>query len=178
MQKLGIVIVIALGACAAEPFFAQAQSGDEEGFYRNRHFGYRLHFPAQLFQKKTPSENGDGASFATADNRATVKIFGAFNDDGMSINEYRSTILKNFSGYENIDYGPVRRTWFVLSGTRGERIYYQKVIFSCGGKVVNILAINYPKAEKKPFDPIVEGLEKSFRPASGDDCPRAEPRPR
>jgi hypothetical protein len=38
-------------------------------------------------------------------------------------------------------YLPRGRTWFVISGYRGDDIYYEKVMFSCGGSVVNVLAI-------------------------------------
>ena len=31
------------------------------------------------------------------------------------------------------------KSWFVLSGYRGETIYYQKVLFSCGDRIINIL---------------------------------------
>ena len=54
--------------------------------------------------------------------------------------------------------------WSVLSGTRGETMIYEKVIFSCSGRVINSFALVYPIAERHLYDPIVEGIEDSFRP--------------
>ncbi len=65
-----------------------------------------------------------------------------------------------------IDYAPVGQRWSVLSGTRGDMMIYEKVIFSCGGKVINSFALVYPIAERMFYDPIVETIEDSFRPGA------------
>jgi hypothetical protein len=51
----------------------------------------------------------------------------------------------------------------VLSGHRGDQIYYEKTIFSCSGRVVNVFAIAYPEAERQRFDSVVERMENSFK---------------
>jgi hypothetical protein len=61
---------------------------------------------------------------------------------------------------------PRGRSWFVISGYRGDDIYYEKVMFSCGGSVVNVLAITYPKSLRSDYDPVVEQMEDSFRPSN------------
>jgi hypothetical protein len=50
-------------------------------------------------------------------------------------------MLTHAEGYEDITYHPRGRSWFVLSGRRGDQIYYEKVIFSCSGHVVNVLGV-------------------------------------
>jgi hypothetical protein len=55
----------------------------------------------------------------------------------------------------------------VLSGHRGDQIYYEKAIFSCSGQVVNVLAISYPEAQRDRFDPIVERMEDHFKSGTG-----------
>jgi len=42
-------------------------------------------------------------------------------------------MLTHADGYEDITYQTRGRSWFVLSGYRGDQIYYDKAIFSCGG---------------------------------------------
>jgi hypothetical protein len=68
----------------------------------------------------------------------------------------------------------IRRTYVSATGpllVRAERLsrsryYYEKVMFSCAGGVVNVLAITYPKADKRElYDPVVEHMEDTFRPA-------------
>jgi hypothetical protein len=58
----------------------------------------------------------------------------------------------------------------VLSGFRGENIYYQKVMFSCGGNVINALSVTFPRAEKPFYENLIEVMEDSFKPGSGEGC--------
>jgi hypothetical protein len=44
---------------------------------------------------------------------------------------------------------------------------YEKAMFSCGGRLINSFAVLYPVAERRFYDPIVEGMEDSFRPGRG-----------
>ena len=44
----------------------------------------------------------------------------------------------------------------------------EKVMFSCQGRIINSFALVYPIESKRQFDPIVEGIENTFRP--GQDC--------
>jgi len=74
-------------------------------------------------------------------------------------------MIANTGGYEEITYQPRGRSWFVLSRYRADQIYYEKVMFSCGGRIVNILAIAYPAAERGLFDPLVERMEDTFKPS-------------
>jgi hypothetical protein len=53
---------------------------------------------------------------------------------------------------------------------RGGSIYYQKVLFSCGGRVINAFALTYPRQQKREYDGIVTGIEKNFRTSSGPAC--------
>jgi len=59
-------------------------------------------------------------------------------------------MIANAGGYEEITYQPRGRSWFVLSVIAATRFYYEKVMFSCGERIVNILAIAYPVAETRP----------------------------
>jgi hypothetical protein len=68
-------------------------------------------------------------------------------------------------GYEDVTYRPRGRSWFVLSGYRDNDIYYEKVMFTCGGQVVNVMAITYPSEQRELYDSVVERMEDNFRPA-------------
>ena len=60
-------------------------------------------------------------------------------------------------------YRPRGNTWFVLSGEGDGKIFYEKVMFSCGGRLINSFALIYPAAQRQIFDPIVERVEDTFR---------------
>ncbi|MGB8738103.1 MAG: hypothetical protein WCD20_18640 [Rhodomicrobium sp.] len=92
------------------------------------------------------------------------------NRDNVSPSEYRAEVVAKLSNYRAIEYGPRGNSWFVLSGVRGHSIFYQKVVFSCGGRIINAFALTYPSIEKREYDPIVATIEKNFRASSGPAC--------
>jgi hypothetical protein len=52
----------------------------------------------------------------------------------------------------------------VLSGTVGHTMVYEKIMFSCGGSVINSFAMTYPIVERRFYDPLIEAIEDTFRP--------------
>jgi len=132
--------------------------------YVNERFGFSFRYPASVFESERRSEGGDGEVFVgvRGDSRLLV---GAFENAGEhTVASYMNYITReSYSGYK-IDYAPRGQTWFVLSGENDRSVFYEKVMFTCGGRIINSFALIYPIASKAMFDPIVEGIEKTFRP--------------
>ena len=133
-------------------------------------FGFSYSFPESFFS----SAEGDGKPgfhyFAAKPVDAKFFVGAWDNRDDATPEHFKRWMITNAGGYEEVTYQPRGRSWFVLSGYRGEQIYYEKVMFSCSGHVVNILAIAYPTAERTLFDPIVERMEDTFKPSR--ECTR------
>lgn len=123
--------------------------------------------------EEVEKSDSDGSSLTllSKEGESKIVVFGALNDDRISPREYRKTLLEEFGGYDKLDYQPVGKTWFVLSGFRGDTVYYQKVMFSCGNRVVNVFSINFPIDEKAYYEPLVEIMEDNFRTGRGTDTP-------
>jgi hypothetical protein len=138
--------------------------------YRNPRFGYVLSYPSSVFKAQPPSEKRDGQTYLSADGRAKIVVYGTLNDERFSPAQYRATILKQFAGYNEMDYSPRGKTWFVLSGFRDDVIYYQKVMFSCGERVINALSVTFPRAEKNFYEGLIEVMEDRFKPGQGEGC--------
>jgi hypothetical protein len=125
-------------------------------------FGFSFSYPEEIF---TPSESDEGFHYFTSASENAKFVVGAWeNADGQTPQELKRWMLAN-GGYDNITYEPRGRSWFVVSGYREDKIFYQKVLFSCGGSVVSLLAISYPIAARKMFDQVVEQMEDTFGPA-------------
>lgn len=139
--------------------------------YENARFGYRLVYPGAWFEAGPESPRGDGRAFNTPDGRARIAVFGASNSEAMSLLEYRATVLELQGLDQELTYSPIGNTWFVLSGYQSDEIYYQKVMFSCGGRIINVLSIDFPAAEKPRFAPMIEKVEDRFRTGVGYDTP-------
>jgi hypothetical protein len=130
--------------------------------------GFRYSYPADVF---SPLE-GDGKPyfhyFASPSSDAKFLVGAWNNTRGQSPEGLKRWLIENVGGYDETTYRPKGRSWFVLSGYRGDSIYYEKVMFSCSGGFVTVLAITYPVAQRDMYDPIVERMEDTFRP--GNRC--------
>jgi hypothetical protein len=62
----------------------------------------------------------------------------------------------------------MRGRWFVISGTIGDREFYERVSFTCGGRLINSWAMIYPYAERDFYNRVVEAVARSYSP--GRDC--------
>lgn len=126
--------------------------------YVNARYGVRFDYPADIFTALEPPINGDGRSFASAD--ASLTIFAAHN----TLNESPATLKRDMMGspdYQDVTYSPSGKTWLVLSGYRGDKIYYEKYFFRHG--TISAFGIEFP-AHRKPFyAPMIERIEDSFR---------------
>jgi hypothetical protein len=171
-----IRIVLAAGAMALALALAMAGAADAQQWktYKNVRFGTQGVYPADLFSPLEPPANGAGLGFETSDG-ASLVIQGMFNglDD-----KSPKALAREYYGpdsHPNVAYEASGENWFVLSGTRGGTVYYEKVILSCKGDVVNALTIEYPVARKSRYDGLVERIEKGFKPGRGEDrtenCP-------
>lgn len=71
--------------------------------------------------------------------------------DSIAAHEER---LKNRPG-EEITYERQGNGWVVVSGFKGNRIFYRKAMLACGNRRWHQLAFEYPAAEKLAFDRFV-----------------------
>jgi hypothetical protein len=54
-----------------------------------------------------------------------------------------------------ITYERQGRTWIVVSGFLGNRIFYRKAMLACGGATWHYMEFEYPAAQKRAFDELV-----------------------
>ena len=161
MTKIGLIVLIYLAAMSSVSAATWPWT-----YERDPGLGFDFSYPRDLFQKT----EGDGKPsfhyFVSRDAEAKLMVGAWNNEAGQTPSEFKQWVLDNTGGYDAMTYLPRGRTWFVISGYRGDDIYYEKVMFSCGGSVVNVLAITYPKDLRRHYDPVVEQMEDSFRPSN------------
>ena len=140
--------------------------------YRNARFGYMIGYPIDVFEEEPANESEDGRLVLSRDGKAKLLVGAFANDDGMTLDAYRKFLIeRNYVGAE-IGYAPVRARWFVLSGVRDGTVFYERVTFTCQGRIINSWALLYPEAEKKRFDPIVARIARNYSAGAGPngDC--------
>ena len=109
--------------------------------------GFRFSYPRSLFTQ-IEGDSKPAFHYFVSPNSDAKFMVGAWNNrEGRTPDQFKRWLMANAGGYDELTYRPRGRSWFVLSGYRGDDIYYEKVMFSCGGQVVNVMAITYPSGE-------------------------------
>ena len=159
----GLAFVIVGGT----PVFAAGPKLDDWATVKNERHGFAIAYPIEVFEQKEAPTTDEGRVLMSKDGKAKLLV-GAFeNADNNSLEEYRQFLLTDQYAGADIDYQPVKNRWFVLSGTRNGEIFYQRVSFTCGGKLINSWAMLYPEAERKLYDRVVTAIARTYLPGAG-----------
>ena len=140
---------------------------DDWATLKNDHHGFAIAYPVDVFEQKSAPTTDEGRVLLSKDGKAKLLV-GAFeNADSQSLEDYRQFLMTEQYAGADIDYAPVKQRWFVLSGTRNGEIFYQRVSFTCGGKLINSWAMLYPEAERKIYDPVLTAIARTYSPGAG-----------
>ena len=148
-----------------------APASAEQGYrqYRNWRFGVSADVPSDWKAGPEP-ENNDGLVFASPDGAATITVSGILNADSAPAAEVIADEQRARDG-ETVTYRRASARQAVISGTRGNVIFYRKAILSCNDQIVNHLSIEYPVAQKQAFDALVSHVVASMRSSPGAQIP-------
>jgi hypothetical protein len=168
------LLLIACALANASAFAAQVQARparyDEWATITNKRFGFQIAYPSKiLFPVETPSGTQDGRVLQSEDGKAKLLIATFENGEGLTLDAYRDFLLSGNYANTDIDYAPQKARWFVLSGVKGDQTFYERVTFSCGGRLINSWAMLYPTAQKKLYDPILEAVSRTYTAGAGAD---------
>ena len=143
---------------------AQAAMAATWKVYANARYGTVAEYPSDRFRPGRPRDNGDGQSF-TAQDGSALAIFAGNNVDNYTPATYEQFLRDSGSDYQNVTYRAAGEKWLVLSGFRGDTIFYEKYIFSAGKDVDTIhgLVVTYPRSSKDVYGPIVARMAQSLR---------------
>ena len=154
-------LLFAMSGAIVQPGSAVADSflpaGGGWQTYVNDRFGTSFAFPADIFTPSAPPENGDGRRFVAED--ATLEVYAWHNIDDENARTLKRRLVGS-DGYTDVTYSPSGRSWLVLSGYRGDNIFYEKYFFR--GDTVHGFGIEFPAGEKPYYAPIIERIENSF----------------
>jgi len=168
IRLLAVAALIAATTFTLGAQAARAQTGNWP-LYEHPKLGFSLRYPAGVFVPQPDERMVDGRLFVSRDGRTRLAVGAFANSDGLSLKAYRAYVLRETYAGAELDYAPVRRRWFVLSGARGEMTFYQRVAFVCGGRTINSWAMIYPTDEKDLYDRIVERVHRTYTPSAGPD---------
>jgi serine/threonine-protein kinase len=163
VASLGAIALVALAvAASAEPQYRT---------YANARFGTTADVPTD-WKADPPPENGDGLRFRSPDQRASLTVSGMLNIYDTVDEALRSA--EEPSEGETITYRHREPHGVVVSGTRGDTIFYTRRILSCGDQIWNSVHFEYPAAEKAAYDALVTHVARSLKPGRSWQIPRCK----
>jgi serine/threonine-protein kinase len=171
-------IFSALAGFAASVFFVVSlfvvpAAADNWRTYHNDRYGTTIDYPDQ-FKAKPPPDSDDGRTFKGADG-ATFSVYASYNALDFDLKKFQDFSLKNLGPGQVVTYQSHGQShdgdWFVISGTSGDNIFYERHLLSHGGEMTEGFSITYPAAANASYDAIVARMAKSLRPGKGFQTP-------
>jgi hypothetical protein len=133
--------------------------------YQNDRYGTTIDYP-DFFKMQRPPDADHGRKFKSADG-VDFTVSASYGGIDFTVVTYRDFIVKHLDPGSVVTYETRGKNWFVVSGTVGDKIFYEKHLFSHGAEMTEDFVISYPAAAKQTYDPIVARMAKSFRTGSG-----------
>ena len=120
----------------------------------------RLDYPSDLFDLGAMDAE-KVQWFSGADKNTFFRVSSIFNEERLTPWEIRAQYVKE-RGRADLVYERTKTDFLVLSGFRGNSIFYTKVALSPDNETVCVLHISYPRKAKRAFDRVVTRMSRSF----------------
>jgi hypothetical protein len=166
--RIAWLATVVLCFVAAVP--AAAQTARHWRTYQNDRYGTTIDYPDR-FKAEPPPDNDDGRRFKSADG-AEFAVFASYGALDFDLAGYQKYIVEKLDPGEVVTYQAHGDNWFVISGTKGDGIFYERHLLSHRKQMTEGFVMSYPAGLKQTYDPIVARMAKSFRSGSGFQSPK------
>lgn len=157
MSVRNMLAQLALGVALMLALVSEGMSGPRWQAYVHPQFGTRIAVPADIL----PGSEAVASGAAFFNRNARLEVSARRVPGVASAGDLRR-LIAGTPGYERVTYNVGGGSWLVVSGYRGERIFYEKFHIARGA--VQGFSFQYPAAQRSLYDPLVEAMENSFRP--------------
>lgn len=156
MRRLALVLALLTSA----PAFAQVWS-----HYDNGRFGYGIDVPPG-YVGQGESQNGDGQVFYLPDGLQGVTVWGGMLDSVPLAFETEATdrFVSDVQRGWTVTYQASTPQWATWSGTRANRVLYQRMILLCDEASYAAFRAEYEQRDLSKMHAVIEGLVRSFVP--------------
>jgi hypothetical protein len=136
--------------------------------YGNARFGFFVEVPAAFSVADREPENGDGWRFHTSDQSAELTASGGWIiEDNFAAEVAKEKGFAVQDGWRLTYESKVAASSAAYSGQKGERIFYEREIASCGGQAHAAYRLEYPATEKAKYDGMIKALNASLKAGKG-----------
>jgi hypothetical protein len=148
-------LLLALGTFASPA--AHAESWER---YESEVHHCSLDYASNLFALGE-LDSEDYLRFSGPDKDTYFRVTGISNEEKLTPAEIRAEYVKE-KGKADLVYERTKTDFLVLSGYRGNNIFYTKIALSPNNENICVLHISYPRKAKRAFDAVVTRTSRSF----------------
>lgn len=159
------VVEIASGADLAEPAW---RSLDARGLpdpkqlqftrYVNAAYNYSIAYPDSLLKEVQPVGEVRGMEFASPDNEVRMLVYAVEASTREDLDAQYRSALENPE--VQIIYRARDESWYIVSGSEGEDIFYEKSLSDAG--MLKTFRMQYPASQKAYYDAVTAIMSASF----------------
>jgi hypothetical protein len=130
--------------------------------YHNAALKFSLKYPADVFAYDVGVSQENVRTFVSRDGVAVLNIFTVDNVAGASLARYRRARMEEHYAGASFEQSPQRKYGFVLSGTRGDRTFYERVTFSCDGTAIHGWQMIFPVSQRTVYDLVADEVNRTY----------------
>lgn len=134
--------------------------------YINFRFEFCLEYPAGFLTPGDPPTNGDGMSFFTRNQEGKILAWGTHILIGGTLAEDykidKQDGLDSAGRQRRVTYTRLAGNWYVNSGFLDEKNIFYRKVKERDDQTFVVIQFEYPKADKKTWDPIVTRVADSW----------------
>jgi hypothetical protein len=119
------------------------------------------------WQLQPADPNWHGRRYVSPGGDAWVAFYAA-PADAAALSAHMKTIA--FAEGEEVTYLRGERDWIVVSGFKGERIFYRKAALACGGTRWHQVALEYPREMARSMDRYVARVARAVDGLEQEGC--------
>ncbi len=132
--------------------------------YVNARFHFEVKFPRHLVAPEPPPDNNDGRNFYSKDKKVHMVVVGQYNALGYTWKDEYKNALKLLKDTK-VTYKVFKDKSFVISGFRGDKIFYHKemTVTQDNNEVYLTFEIEYPRQDKGIWNDIAATCADSLK---------------
>ncbi|PJJ61068.1 hypothetical protein [Hymenobacter chitinivorans] len=130
--------------------------------YHNARFGFSIDYPTTL-RPQPEADNADGRRFVSADGQTSLTAYAGYDvlDGGLA--QYQQLSRRHWQGKKaTLVLDQKLATGFVLSGTLGPDIFYEKAVLQAG--TLTTFVWQYPATRKREMDAVIRHTISTLQP--------------
>jgi hypothetical protein len=130
--------------------------------YTNERFGFSVCYPSDLLRLEAAPDNNDGQTF-TGSNGTKIAAWGSWNaTDWTLADSVREDEKSLASEAGKVTYKVIRGGFYVISGRKGDQIFYKRTALANGK--FSAVELTYPAADSALWNAISAHVSQCFQP--------------